>query len=177
MKLKQWIGLLAVLALALFPACGEKQRGGEESLERRTGQTAEETDHRIMPGDTVQLHLTVYLPRTAYLINNEAVVVLPPRHPGWEFEQTRYAVSYPTFPLIIPFKVTQKAPYGQVKMKLGLQITYADKADDSVNTHNSIIEVPLDISLQVGARRPATIKVPVEYSMAQDKALKEGKPK
>jgi len=173
--------IAALLMVALtFLACGQKAPSGEESMEPKqavaVGALAEGTDvPEVMPGDEVLLELTVYHPRYVYLTGGSPVEILPPRDTGLEFKEKRYRLTLPRFPLVIPFKVTRDARRGAFMLKLGMRVTCANKADDSIQIKHVLLQVPLKIVKRTAGRRAQKLIVPLEHFLQVEPEKKKGR--
>jgi hypothetical protein len=120
-----------------------------------------------MPGDKVYLELSIYHPKHIYLTGEVPVSVLAPGGAGLHFAQPQYDLSSPHFPLIIMFEVTREAPARPYTLRLGLRVSYADKADDVVQTRHVVLSVPLLITKRL-PRRPKIVHVPLEHYLQLD---------
>ena len=160
--------VLLIVGLSILAACKAREPAGEEPMEPKqvtqdqTPQSAA-ANYEVMPGDTVVLELSIYHPRHIYLTSKEPVVVLAPFDSGYTFEKKRYTLVQSRFPMFIKFKVSRTAPRGQTSLKMAMQVTYAEKADESVHTRNVLLDVPLNIMEIQSGRRTRIQRIPVEH--------------
>ena len=169
--------VIVVLVLAVvLAACGKKQETGEEPMTPQPniprGDLADGTNvPEVMPGDRVYLELTVYHPRYVYLSGKVPVSVLPPGVPGLVFEKTQYDMTSPSFPMIIPFEVTREVARAPVTLRVGLRVSYANKAVNSEQVRHEMLNVPLVVTKRT-TRKPKIVHLPLEHYLQVDQEAK-----
>ncbi|HPM78095.1 MAG TPA: hypothetical protein PK961_13460 [bacterium] len=165
---------LAILVL-FTAACNKKAEvAGEEAMEPKPEATEEDTGiglPQVAAGDHLLVELTVYHPRYVYLSGDSPVTVFTPAMPGFTFLEKKIDMKTPSFPMIINCAVDRNAPKGKNVLKLGVKITYTDKADESTSHHNALVEVPVQVIPQNTARMPQNVNIPVEHYLELDNAI------
>ncbi len=165
-----------IVCLAIFllfaVACKSKTEvAGEETMEPKPEAAEEDTGiglPQVAAGDHILIELTVYHPRYVYLSGESPVTVYTPAMPGFTFLEKKIDMKTPSFPMIINCAVDRAAPKGKNVIKLGVKVTYTDKADESTSHKNALLEVPVQIIGQTTQRMPQNVNIPLEHYLELD---------
>ncbi len=159
---------LLALTLCLTIACEKKSDVvTEEALEPKAipEETPEAPEGFAGPtvpwGAPIVLELTVFHEPTIFLTGKKPVVIFAPADRCWDFEKKTFTLDKPYFPLKIPFKISRECKAGPQVLRMGMRVTYAHKADETIKERNVLLEVPLNVQK---VQRPRTaVRVPVEH--------------
>jgi hypothetical protein len=159
---------LAVLLLALGGCRRPHGQAGEEAVgPKKAPDAAPEPKAGVpvvlMPGDRVNIELTVFHPPFMYLTGEAPVRVFPPTVQGLSFPRKQFQLEKSYFPMVIPFAVTNGVNLGPMKLQLAAQITFAYKSDDKKQIKNVLIDVPFTVIAGRTEPREKTVRAPVEY--------------
>ena len=170
-----------VLLLMFAVACTKKEEvAGEEEMEPKI-QATEVDDGlglpQVSPSDKLSIELTIYHPRHIYLSGTSPVTVFTPAMPGFEFTFKKINMTTPSFPMIITCDINRKAPKGKNVIKLGIRVTYTEKANETSSEKIALLEVPIQVVYHTAKRIPKIVKIPLEHYLELDSGIEIKEPK
>ncbi|MBZ0272422.1 hypothetical protein K8I61_10320 [bacterium] len=160
--------LFSVAALAMFAAsaCKKDTAAPESAPEPEfLEELGAAPPPRAAIGDYVVVELNVVPARHLEFDPERPVEVYPPSGVPFEFEKNVYAIErFETFPLEVPFLVTNEAKKGEYELKFGMRIFYRARADNARLTRTEMITVPVRI-IPVRRSGPEKHAYRIEYML------------